>query len=213
MRTIPGSLIEYTAAPPPLVFLFEFNPQTISRTRTLTLRSDTAPGRRGYDFSTPADVPRVAHGASVQPETFSVDVLVDGTEALGNRDPSTIAFGIQPQLDTLRQMLEPKVQGTEGLRLLTGLGAGPAHAFGRRETASVLLFTFGPRVLPVFLTSVKVDEQAHLPTLLPYRATVALTLQVIESDNPFWRAEQLRQSAGARIGGVQSVAGALGGLL
>jgi hypothetical protein len=77
----------------------------------------------------------------------------------------------------------------------------------------VLLFTFGPRVLPVFLTSVKVDEQAHLPTLLPYRATVALTMQVIESDNPFWRAEQLRQSAGARIGGVQSVAGALGGLL
>jgi hypothetical protein len=213
VNALRGALVEYTPAFPPLVFVFDFNPQAISRTRTLTLRSDSAPGRRGYDFATPADVPRVAHGATVQAESFTVDVLVDCTDLMDKGDPIAATIGIQPQLDTLREMQRPKVQAPEGVQVLTGLGAGTQGAFQPRESASVLLFAWGPHVLPVFLTTVKVDEQAHLPTLCPYRATVSLTMQVIESDNPFWRAAQLRQVAGARIGGAQSIAAALGAVL
>lgn len=213
LRTLRGALVEYTPAFPPLVFVFDFNPETLSRTRTLTLRSDSAPGHRGYDFDSPAQVPRAAQGATVQAESFTIEILLDATEAMGSGDVLAATVGVEPQLDTLRELLKPKPQTPGGAQTLTSLGAGSERAFRRNETASVLLFAWGTHVLPVFLTSVRVDEEAHLPTLAPYRAKVGLTMQVIESRNPFWRAEELRQAAGARVGGVQSIAAALGGVL
>ena len=208
-----GALVEYAPTLPPLAFVFDFNPQTITRTRTLTLRNDTAPGHRGYDFGSPVEAPRAAQGVTVAPETFTIELLVDATEALMLGDPLAQAFGIEPQLDTLRQMAEPKTPGPDGVRLLASLGAGGGRAFRRAQSASVLLFVWGTHVLPVFLTTVKVDERAHLPSLRPYRANVSLTMRVIEGRNPFYRAEQLRQAAGSGLGSLQSIGGALGGLL
>jgi hypothetical protein len=213
MRSARGALIEYTATLPPLLFVFDFNPETITRTRTLNLRKEGVPGRRGYDFSSPAQVPRAALGASVQAETFTLKLLLDASDAIGEGDPVAALAGIEPELDTLRAMLEPKTQGPGGVRKLVSLGAQGKRAFQRNETASVLLFAWGTHVLPVFLTSVSVEEQAHLPSLAPYRATVAITLQVIESANPFWRAEQLRQAGAAMVGSGQSIGLAIGGLL
>jgi hypothetical protein len=212
MRSARGALVEYVAAPP-LVFAFDFNPRTISRSRTLTLHSSGVPGRRGYDFSSPAQVPRAALGASVEAETFSLELLLDASDAIATGDPIATLAGIEPELDTLRALLEPKSQTPGGVQTLVSLGAESDRAFRRSQTASVLLFIWGTHVLPVFLTNVDVTEEEHLPTLVPSRATVRLTLQVIESANPFWRAEQLRQSAGALVGGAQSIGTALGGLL
>lgn len=208
-----GALVEYTPAMPPLAFVFDFNPQTISRTRAVTLRADNTPGHRGYDFRAPTEAPRAAQGVTVQPETFSVEILVDATDALMRSDPVALQFGIEPQLDTLRSMVEPKAQGPDGVRLLASLGAGRERAVLSDESASVLLFVWGSHVLPVFLTSVKVDERAHLPTLVPYRANVSLTMQVLEGRNPFYLAEKLRQTAGAGVGSVGSIGSAIGGLL
>lgn len=207
-----ASLVEYTLSIPPLALVFDFNPQTLSRTRSITLRSDRPPGQRGYDFVSPADAGRVAQGVTVQPETFTIDALLDATDALAMADPLAQQFGVEPQLDTLRTMVEPKTQGPAGLQLLASIGATPARAFQQAEAPSVLLFTWGTHVLPVFLTSVKVDERAHLPSLVPYRANVSLTMQVIEGRNPFYTAEQLRQAAGSAVGTSQSVASTLGGL-
>jgi hypothetical protein len=63
----------------------------------------------------------------------------------------------------------------------------------------VLLLIWGTHVLPVFLTSVQVEESAHLPTLIPYRATVTLSFQVIEGNNPFYQVEKVRQLVGAGL--------------
>jgi len=185
-------LVEYSPSIPPLALSFEMNPQTLNRTRTVQLPSTAASGR-GYDFSTPLDTPRVAQGAAVQPESFSIEVLFDSSDHTG----PTGALGVQPQLDVLRTMLEPKVQGPLGVRTLASLGAAPAVGFQRDETVSVVLFTWGTHVLPVFLTSVRVEEMQHLPTLVPMRAKVTITMQVIEGRNPFWTAEQIRQLVGA----------------
>jgi hypothetical protein len=92
-------------------------------------------------------------------------------------------------------MLEPKTQGSGGLQALASLAGGEAKAFSRDETASVLLFTWGVQVLPVFLTGFAQKEVMHLPNLLPLRAEVQLTLQVIESRNLFMMAEKARQTA------------------
>jgi hypothetical protein len=128
----------------------------------------------------------------VQPETLTIEVLFDATDRMNADDPTANLYGVQPELDTLRAMIEPKAQGPGGVQMLASLGAGASRAFQRQESASVLLFAWGDHVLPVFLTAIRVDEKAHLPSLIPYRASATLTMQVIEGNNPFYQYEQLR---------------------
>jgi hypothetical protein len=92
-------------------------------------------------------------------------------------------------------MVEPKTQGPGGVQILSGLGQGGSRAFERQETASVLIFGWGQQVLPVFLTGVTQKEALHLPNLLPYQARMGLTFQVIESANPLYLADRVRQTA------------------
>jgi len=200
LRVTRAALIEYAVSLPPLVLMFELNPEQISRSRTITVRTGSAPGTRGgYDFMLPTETPRVAQGVTVQPETLTIDVLFDATDRMNSGDPVASVSGVSPELDTLRAMIEPKAQGPGGLQMLASLGAGPSRAFQRQETASVLLFAWGDHVLPVFLTSIRVEERAHLPTLVPYRASANLSMQVIEGNNPFYRFEQIRTVASAAL--------------
>lgn len=205
-----GVLIEYALSLPPLALVFEFNPKTVTRTRTITLQAGNAPGTRGgYDFTLPTETPRVAQGVTVQPETFNVTILLDATDRMDKGDPIASTLGVEPELATLRSMVEPKSQGPGGVQLLSSLGLGGDRAFQRNRSASVILFLWGTHILPVFLTSVKMDEQAHLPTLIPYRAEATLTMQIIEGNNPFYTVETVRQVAMAALNTAQTVAGSL----
>jgi hypothetical protein len=199
LQHVRGALVEYTAAPP-LTLVFDLNPQTITRTRQVEVRDDNPPGSRGVAFTSPADVARVAQGTTVKPESFSVQILLDATDALHRGDAIAGRFGIEPELAVLREMVEPKVQGLLGVRTLARLGVGGQRAFARTESASVLLFAWGEQILPVFLTAVQIEEQAHLPSLQPYRATAELTMQVIEGANPFHLAMRARQVGLASVG-------------
>ncbi len=206
MKFLRGALIEYALSLPPLALVFDFNPQTLSRTRTVTIRTGSAPGTRGgYDFALPTETPRASQGVTVAPESFSLELLLDATDRMHDGDPLASALGIEPQLDTLRTMLEPKAQGPGGVQILSSLGLGGERAFQRHESASVLLFVWGTHILPVFLTNVRVNEKAHLPTLIPYRAEVDLTLQVIEGNNPFYQVEKVRQVVSAALNTAQTV--------
>ena len=198
-----GMLIEYSLSVPPLALVFELNPETLSRTRTVTLPQSGGAGvRGGYDFTSPLDTPRAALGVSLEPESFSVEVLFDATGR-----GADAAHGVEPELDVLRTMLEPKTQGPHGARVLASLGRTPGHAFQRDETVSVVLFVWGTHVLPVFLTSVRVEELQHLPSLRPVRAKATISMQVIEGANPFYLAEQVRQVAGAATFAPRAAAG------
>jgi len=200
LRVTRGALVEYGLTLPPLVLMFELNPEMLTRTRTVTVRTGTAPGTRGgYDFVLPTDTPRVAQGISVQPETLSIDVMFDATDRMSNGDAIASLHGVLPELDTLRAMIEPKAQGPGGVQTLASLGVGEPRAFQRQESASVLLFVWGDHVLPVFLTSIRVEEKAHLPSLVPYRATANLAMQVIEGRNPFYLFERVRGLASAAL--------------
>ncbi len=191
-----GFLFEYGLTVPPLGLVFDFNPQQISRSRTVTIKTGNAPGARlGYDFQTPLDTPLVSQGVELQGEQLSVAILLDATEKMNKGDAIAGQFGVQPQIDTLRSMVEPKVQGPGGLQVLSSLAGGGARAFERHESVSVLIFAWGLQFLPVFLTGVSQNESLHLPNLAPYRAEMTLTMQVIESNNPFSMAEKVRQTA------------------
>ncbi len=209
-----GFLVEYGTSIPPLMLSFRFNPQNLTRNRRVTLSLGTTPATRGgYDFTLPSETSRVAQGVSVEPESFDLEILLDATDRMNDGDPITQTMGIQPELDTLRSMIEPKIQGPGGLQALAGLGFGGSRAFQRTQSASVLLLVWGVHVLPVFLKSIEVNESAHLPTLTPYRATVRLGLQVIEGNNPFYAVEKVRQVIGSKLNSVQTVVGGLGGLI
>ena len=209
-----GVLVEYSLSVPPLALVFDFNPKSISRTRTVNVTVGNAPGTRGgYDFVLPTETPRASQGVSVQPESFSIDILIDATDRMNDGEPIATQFGIEPELDTLRTMVEPKAHGPGGVQTLASLGLGGERACQRHETASVLLFVWGSHVLPVFLTSVTVNEVAHLPSLVPYRAEVKLDMQVIEGNNPFYQVEKARQVASAALNTGRTVAAALAGVL
>lgn len=195
-----GWLIEYGLSLPPLAISFEFNPETISRTRSMQITNGELPGSRGgYGFTTPFDTKRASQGVEPKLETFSIEILLDATDRMDQDDGVAATLGVQPEIDTLRSMIEPKIQGDGGLQILASLGAGGSRAFDHAEHASVLLFVWGLRILPVFITTLKIDEQAHLPSLWPYRAKVAISMQIIESDNPFYTAETVRQLIGAGL--------------
>ena len=191
-----GMLFEYGLTVPPLALIFDFNPQSITRSRTVTIRNGEAPGNRtGYDFRSPLETSRVAQGVEMAAESFSIDILLDATDKMNAGDPIVAQFGVQPQIDTLRSMVEPKAQGPGGVKTLASLNLAGARAFERQETASVLIFGWGMQLLPVFLTGVGQKEALHLPNLMPYRAEMNLTMQVIESANPFYLADKVRQTA------------------
>ncbi len=210
LNTTKGILVEYALAIPPLVLVFEFNPQSLSRTRTITLKTGNAPGTRGgYDFLLPTETPRVAQGVTVAPETFSMEILIDVTDRMNDGEVIATQFGAEPELDTLRSMVEPKSQGPAGLQTLSSLGLGGERAFQRSESASVLLLVWGTHILPVFMTSVEVTEEAHLPSLIPYRARATLSMQIIEGNNPFYQVEKVRQVLGAALNTGRTVIGAI----
>jgi hypothetical protein len=202
-----GMLIEYALAIPPLVLWFEFNPSTVTRTRTATINTSNLPGSRGGgSFTSPTETPRAARGVSVRPETFQIRILLDATDRMDKGDPLAALLGVRPQIDTLRCMVEPKSQSPAGFQTLAALGAGSPRAFASDTSPSVLLFVWGTHILPVFLTSVSIEEQAHLPSLEPYRAAATLSMQVIESPNPFYEVEVARQIVGAAINTGQTIA-------
>jgi hypothetical protein len=208
-----AALVEYALALPPLALIFDFSPESLSRTRTIQVRTGSSPGTRGgYDFALPTETPRASLGVMVRPETFSIQVLFDCTDRLAEGDPQAAALGVEPELDTLRTMLEPKSQGPGGFQMLASLGLGGDRAFQRHESASVLLFVWGSHLLPVFLTSVQVNEQAHLPSLVPYRANVTLSMQVIEGNNPFYAVEKVRQVVSSAINTGRTAGAIVGGL-
>jgi hypothetical protein len=203
-----GILLEYALSTPPLALVFAFNPQTLTRTRTVTLRPEAVPGTRGsYDFTQPSETPRVTQGVTAQPEQLDLTVLLDATDRMNDGDPVAGIHGIEPELATLRSMVEPKLHGPAGSQVLASLGAGSSRAFERAEHAPVVLFIWGLHVLPVLLTTVRVEETAHLPSLVPYRAQATLAMQLVEGDNPFTTVEQVRQQVMAALNLAQTVAG------
>lgn len=198
IKTARGVLREFTSAANPLILQFEFNPASLTRTRSVTIRTGGAPGTiGGYDFENADEVPRVSQGVTAQPESVSVKILLDATDRMNAGDKAASEFGVQPEIDILRNMVEPKMQTHNGARTLAALGEGDARAFSRQQFASVLVFEWGAVELPVFMTQAQVETKEYLPNLYPYRAEATMSLQIIESINPFYTREIKRQDSSA----------------
>jgi hypothetical protein len=111
-------------------------------------------------------------------ETINLEIELDATDQLEHPDQNRTAamLGIHPQLAALEMILYPKVAGILLNQALKGLGVTQITPFESPFT----LFIWGPkRILPVRLTGLTINEQAHDTNLNPIRATISVSLQVL----------------------------------
>ncbi len=199
LKVTRGFLREYTTADEKLELHFAFNPSTITRTRAVEIKfGDGQANTGGQDFSDASKVSQVTQGATVKAESFTVKILLDATDRMMNKDDTEAQKkGVQPELDILYYMVEPKLQTPEGATTLAALGEGGSQG-DAQAYPSILEFHWGEQVLPVLMSQFQFDVKAFLPNLVPYRAEVTLTLQIIQSNNEFYTTEMNRILSSAR---------------
>lgn len=158
-RLLKGALVSFDLPnPQPAVIIFQYNPDTLSR----TLEAQT--GSEG------SDALRIK-GAPV--ETIKLDVELDATDQL---EQGGAALGLHPQLAALEVLIYPK--SSLVVANTTLLNTGTIEILPPQ--APFTLFIWGPkRVLQVRLTEFSISEEAHDPQLNPIRAKVSLGLRVL----------------------------------
>jgi hypothetical protein len=178
-----GALIEYGTdliGPIPNVVIFQFNPESLSRSLQIpprptgaTQRETTQAGEKTFE--------KISFKAY-----FSAANMLDEDKALAKQ------FGIGPQLCALEKMVQPsaKIAGLIGKALdkagdVLGLGGGKDASAQPipREKYPRILFIWGlKRVLPVTIDSMTIAEQEYDASLNPLRAEVDLQLSTITID-------------------------------
>jgi hypothetical protein len=173
-----GALIEYGSdflGPLPNVVIFQFNPETITRTIQIPARP-TGGARRE---TTQAGDPPI--------ESFSVKAVFDAANQLNSNNILARTFGVGPQLAALEKMVYPSnnLGGLIGEAIdaigsaLTGGSSKPPTQLIPREKYPRILFIWGAtRVLPVIITSMSIAEQQYDFLLNPVRAEVSIGLSV-----------------------------------
>jgi len=209
LKVTRGFLREYSETSSPMELHFEFNPSTITRTRAVEIQFGEGQANvGGRDFHSKREANRVTQGATVKAESFTLKILLDATDRMNAGDSEAQTNGVQPELDILYYMVEPKLQKPDGATTLAALGEGGSAA-QEQPFPSVLEFHWGNQVLPVLMTQVQFAVKAYLPNLVPYRAEATLTLQIIQSDNEFYTPELRRvansaQKANGSLQGFQN---------
>jgi hypothetical protein len=109
-------------------------------------------------------------------ETISCDVEIDATDQLAVADPTTLRFGIAPQLATLELLVYPSSAVLIANEILSLIGTIEILPM----SSNLTLFAWGAnRVTPVRLTGIEITEEAFDPQLNPTRAKVSLSMRVL----------------------------------
>lgn len=207
-KILRGAFVEYGLSLPPLIVVFQFNPQTITRARSATVEApDTPDGARAtqnmslfsqISASSLASNVRRGQTIKVNQETLSFEVRLDATDKLNAGDKLTQMFGVAPQLSTLELMMTPKNQSLMGgaAAALLGMAAQSYSFCDEAKNPPIILFVWGrKKVLPVNITSMSINEEEFSTDLNPVRATVNVSLEVIEGPNaPYLYTRALKEA-------------------
>jgi len=109
-------------------------------------------------------------------ETIKCTVEIDATDQLAASDPTTLQFGIQPQLAALELLVYPSSATLIANEVLSFLGTIEILPM---ESALTLFVWSKTRVTPVLITDLDITEEAFDPQLNPIRAKVALGMRVL----------------------------------
>ncbi|MGE0397132.1 MAG: hypothetical protein AB7T06_10465 [Kofleriaceae bacterium] len=176
-----GALVEYGSGLGlyvPNIVVFQFNPETITRTLQIPPRPTGATMR---ETSQAGDIPT---------EQISMTIQFTTHEPHARLAPLSLALGIGPQLAALEKMARPAPRGTsllsksvDKVKSLIKKGDGEASQPIPRETYPRLLFIWGTtRVLPVTLDSLSIIEKQYDTLLNPTLAEATITMTAIIPD-------------------------------
>jgi|SoiMethySBSTD1v2_1073268.scaffolds.fasta_scaffold225538_3 hypothetical protein len=182
-RLLKGALVDSNVlAFPPLIVPFQFNPDKLTRRRSVRVQSPRS--RQGREETTPeAESLGETQTTLTNPETITLDVRLDATDALEAGDPLAGEFGVLPALSALEMMITPRAESLFG----GVLGLSANFGFGDRQSTPVLIFVWGrQRIYPVRLTDVNIQEVEFNPNLNPTRVIAGISMQVLSGSNPFF---------------------------
>jgi hypothetical protein len=174
---------------PPLIVPFQFNPDRLTRRRSTRIQSPRS--RRGREEDLPEEESLgEAQTTLTEPETITMDIRLDATDAMEAGDPIAGEFGVLPALSVSETMITPRSESFFGG--LLGLSA--EFGFGDRQSTPVLIFVWGrQRLYPVRLTDLNLEEVEYLPNLNPTRVIAGVSLEVIGGNNVFYRFTQAQR--------------------
>jgi len=104
-------------------------------------------------------------------ETIHCTIEIDATDLLASGDPTTLSFGIQPQLAALELLVYPTSQVLLANEALSFLGTIEILPM---ESMLTLFVWSKTRITPVRITELDITEEAFDPQLNPIRARVSL---------------------------------------
>ena len=176
-----GALVEYGTdflGPIPNVVIFQFNPESITRTLSIPARAVDATQRETSQAGEPAF------------ERFTVTATFSAADQRNSADPIGVLFGVGPQLAALQAMVYP-VQTQGGLvgaaidavgSLLSPSSPPAVQPIPRQQTPRILFIWGTARVLPVIIESLTMTENIYDGNLNPIEAEVSIGLAVITPD-------------------------------
>lgn len=185
-KLVKGALVEFSErflGPIPNVIIFQYNPESLSRTLEVWQPPEANESARSASLTAQPSDP---------PETFSLTLELDATDALEEPEshPVAVVSGIADRIAAMEMLLYPEEGSLLGnlMGSVSGSLSGGGLSLGGstevqpvpRGTVPVVLFVWGPgRIVPVRLTSFTVDEQAFSPLLYPILAKVTIGLKIL----------------------------------
>ena len=211
MSTFPGSPKTQKGAivgldpfnPLASIIVFQYNPDTLTRTLTAQTTGGTAQGEALRLKGPPL-------------ENITVNIEIDAADQLEKADGITTTMGLYPTLSSLEMLLYPKSALVIANEVLANVGMIEVIP----PEAPLTLFIWGiKRVVPVRLTTFSITEEAFDPSLNPIRAKVNLGLRVLNYQDlgllsvggAMFMVHQVMKEVMATIGGVGNIAGAVSG--
>jgi hypothetical protein len=209
-----GALIRFDAPlliPIPNIIIFQYNPEKLSRSLTpyeppYVAEQRNASGAAGEAGASAATGSKSRTQPYDPEESFTLELIVDASDALEKPEfhPVAVATGVADRVAALEMLLYPISEGVNLLGSIGGSLGGSAGGGGSpsgsevpARNVPVTMFIWGPgRIVPVRVTSFKVEEQTFSPILYPLRATVSLGLTVLQP-SAFQRYQGTGESATA----------------
>jgi hypothetical protein len=178
-----GALIEYGSGligPIPNVVIFQFNPESLTRTMKIPPRPTGASGRENTQ-------------AGERPlESISFKAQFSAADELNDKKILARTFGVGPRLSALEKMANPstKIASLMGAALDAiggtlggGAAAQPTQAIPREKYPKIIFIWGLTRVLPVVIDSMRITELEYDFILNPTRAEVDIDVTVNAVDS------------------------------
>src|SRR5262249_24890850 len=158
---------KFTVLPDGIIVL-QYNPDTLSRSFKI----------KGADEN--ADRSEALRLTGPPVETIKLDAEIDATDQLETADPTTVQYGIFPQLSGLARVVSPARQSLQNNSNLSQQGTFELMPI----LVPMTLFGWSAsRIAPVRLTDLSITEEAFDSALNPIRAKVSLGMRVLTVDD------------------------------